>query len=70
VATRSGDDLVLTIRGTSDSVTLAGWVSQAEGVNHVALASDSSAHYAVGAAEMQVSLVGVQGLGGFEFAMR
>jgi VCBS repeat-containing protein len=46
------------------------WLLQAGSPSGIALASDSGAHYAVGAGDMHVSLVGVQGLGGFGFAMR
>ncbi|MGI4718893.1 MAG: VCBS domain-containing protein [Janthinobacterium lividum] len=35
LAAMSGDDLVLTIKGTSDSVTLSDWLNQPEGVNRV-----------------------------------
>ncbi len=42
VATQSGNDLVLGIKGTGDSVVLTGWLNQAEGVNRIVFDNGSS----------------------------
>ncbi|NNG25511.1 VCBS domain-containing protein [Telluria aromaticivorans] len=42
VATQSGNDLVLGIKGTADSVVLTGWLGQTEGVNRIVFDNGSS----------------------------